>query len=82
MGSEAKKPKPCRGQAWGILNPYGDLWGHETFSTPEAAMRRVADFWRGIRTAPDLSKFKPVRVRVTISVLPSAHPTPGDSPCK
>lgn len=64
-----RKPKPARGTAFGILNPWGDLWTYETFRTREAAARYVASFWAGNPSAPDLSKFKVVPVRVTVSVL-------------
>jgi hypothetical protein len=68
-----KRPKPTRGKALGILNPYGDLWTYETFATETRARQYIADFWRGNPNAPALDKFKVVPVRVTVSVLPLPH---------
>jgi hypothetical protein len=77
--AEAKRPKPARGKAWGILNPYGDLWTYETFSTAEAAEAYVRLFWKGVRTAPqDLTRFKPIRVKVTVSALKTPDTTGAD----
>lgn len=68
---QAKRPKPARGKAYGILNPYGDLWTYEHFQTVEAAEKHVRDYWAGFPTLPhDLAAFKVVPVRVTVSVLP------------
>lgn len=80
MGEQAvgarkdKAPKPATGEAWGILNPYGDLWTYETFRTPAAAMAHVASFWRGINH--DLGAYKAVRVEVRVTVLPEP-PSPS-----
>jgi hypothetical protein len=50
---------------FGILNPEGQFWSHQTFRTPEEARRYVANFWKG-RDAAELDKFKIVPVRVTL----------------
>lgn len=62
-----RKPKGALGQAWGILNPYGDLWTWQTFDTPEDARRYVAEFWRN-NSKVDLASFQPVRVTVRAAV--------------
>jgi hypothetical protein len=70
--TEKRKPKPYRANwRWGILNPWGDLWSPETFQTEKQA-RAYAD--REVARLPgsDPAKFKPVRVRVTVSVLPES----------
>ena len=72
--SRTKKPKPARGKAYGILNPYGDLWTYEHFPSEIAAMDYIDAFWKN--TSVDKSKFKIVRVRVTVSALP---PPPSDA---
>lgn len=75
--AQPKKPKPARGKAFGILNPYGDLWTYEHFPNEASARAYVREFWA---TVPDhnqdLSKFKVVPVRVTVSALP---PPPHDA---
>ena len=73
---ERKKPRGAEGEAWGILNPYGDLWGWTTFETEEKARQYVADFWRGTSSGGDLSRFRPIRVRVHVTALPVQEPTP------
>lgn len=67
--------KPAEGEAWGILNPYGDLWTHRTFASEKAAAQYVRDFWRGISVEKigDLRRFRPVLVNVHVSL-----PTPPD----
>jgi hypothetical protein len=74
-----KKPKPARGEAWGILNPYGDLWTYETFESEDAVKAYVKRFWSDFPPSSrgDLTKFKPVRVRVTVSVLPEPKKEPN-----
>lgn len=70
---KTKRPKPYIAiDRFGVLNACGDLWTSNTFETPAAAEKYVADFWQGIVGigAGDLSKYKAVRVRVTISALP------------
>jgi hypothetical protein len=63
----AKRPKPARGEAFGILNPYGDIWTHETFRTEARAKAYVAAFWAGLRTTVNLEDFKVIPVKVTVS---------------
>lgn len=50
---------------FGVLNPHGHFWSHQTFFTPEEARRYVASFWKG-RPAAELDKFKIVPVRMTL----------------
>lgn len=50
---------------FGILNPQGQFWSHQTFFTPEEARKYLASFWKG-RPAKELDAFKVVPVRVTI----------------
>jgi hypothetical protein len=66
---EALTAEPhAEGEAWGILNPYGELWTHDTFQSEDAARRDVEAFWRGNPNAGDLSGFKPVRVNVRVTL--------------
>lgn len=66
-----RKPKPATGGAWGILNPYGDVWTHDTFHTKEEARAYLEAFWNQPGFAPqDLSRFKIVPVRVRVSASP------------
>lgn len=63
-----KRPKPARGEAWGILNPWGDFWTYETFGNEAAAVAYIENFWRGFPgTSPDLRRFKVVRAKITVS---------------
>ena len=64
----AKKPRGNEGIAWGILNPWGDVWTTNTFETEEAARAHVREFWARFPEQRDLTKFKPVRVKVHVSV--------------
>jgi hypothetical protein len=72
----AGRCKPARGEAWGILNPYGDVWTYDTFQTERAARDHLMAFWRNFTAPPDTSEFKIVRVRVTVS----HRPTPAEEP--
>lgn len=56
-----------RAEAWGILNPYGTLWTHQTFLTEQDARDYVAQWWKGMESDGDLSRFRPVRVHVTVA---------------
>lgn len=68
-----KKPRGTYGEAWGILNPYGDIWTTTTFETEDAASAYVRHFWAnfpgGARQNPHL--FQPVRVKVHVTPLPT-----------
>lgn len=66
-----KRPKPARGEAWGILNPWGDFWTYETFATELEAREYVRRFWNspGFLAEPrDLSAYRIVRAKVTVSL--------------
>lgn len=67
MIRQKKRRKPARAERWGILNPWGDVWTYDTFDTPEAARKHVADFWRNIKDHRDVRDFRIVRVRITVS---------------
>jgi hypothetical protein len=63
-----RRPKPARGAAFGILNPYGNVWTFESFPTEAAAREYLEAFWRNPGFGPqDTSKFQIVPVRVTVS---------------
>ncbi len=62
-----KRAKPARGKAFGILNPYGDLWTYSTFETEAEARKYIADFWRGLQGEERLDRFKVIPVKVTVS---------------
>lgn len=59
--------KPYRHKALGILNPYGDLWTPEFFSTEAQAREHLESFWA--KTPEKNDGFKVVPVRVTVSVI-------------
>jgi hypothetical protein len=67
---EALTAEPhAEGEAWGILNPYGRLWTHNTFPSEDAARRHVEAFWRGNPNAGDYVRgLKPVRVNVRVTL--------------
>lgn len=52
---------------FGVLNPSGQFWSHQTFFTPDEARRYIASFWKG-RPVAELEKFKIVPVRVTLEL--------------
>jgi hypothetical protein len=61
-------PKPTlAGEGFGILNPFGQFWTHQTFTSEQWALHYIADFWRGNENAPPLSDFKVIPVRITVS---------------
>jgi hypothetical protein len=66
-----KKAKPYRTQSrYGILNPSGDIWSPETFDHAEAAKAYLKRFWSDFpKEYRDVSRFKIVRVRVTVSAV-------------
>lgn len=68
MPLQPKRPKPLRVKRFGILNPWGDLWSYETFDTVDAAGAHIAQFWKFSKDT-DVSKFRVVPVRVTVSVI-------------
>lgn len=72
-GVRSRKPKrarPAHGEALGILNPYGDIWTHETFRSEFAAKAYVRAFWATIQGhGVDVDKFTVVRVKVTVSAI-------------
>ena len=64
---------------FGILNPWGEFWTHETFTSEIAAQRHIDAYW----PAPDDRKgFIVVPVRVVIEdgrPLSLARPAPGET---
>lgn len=65
-----KKPKPYRMSGrYGILNPYGDLWTPETFTTVMGAKNYATKYWRDFpgKTKVNPSEFLIVEVAVTVS---------------
>lgn len=55
---------------WSVLNHIGELWTRDIFGTAEEAQAHIDAFQKGFKG--DLSKHRPVRVRVTIEALSSA----------
>lgn len=71
----AKRAKPARGTAFGILNPYGNMWTYSTFETEDEARKYIADFWRGMQGEERLDRFKVIPVKITVSDgRPAARP--------
>lgn len=75
-----KRPKPARGKAFGILNPYGDMWTYAHFPSRIAALRHISDFWGSIPHDP--GRYTVVPVRVTVSALPSRPQSASDATAK
>lgn len=65
--------KPYRTNRIGILNHTGDIWTPETFETVDQAQAYIDGYQRRWGLGLDLSKHKPVPVRVTVSLI---KPTP------
>jgi hypothetical protein len=66
----AKRPSPIRGNAYGILNPYGDFWTWQTFETERAARDYVVAYWRTFPKPPhDTSRFRVIPVKVSVSAI-------------
>ncbi len=68
MSKKVKSGKTYHARRYGILNPYGDIWTADTFSTAEEAKRRVTEFW-AFDPRRDLSMFAVVPVSVIVSVV-------------
>lgn len=64
-----RAPAPLSGEAWGILNPFGDFWTYQTFSSEAWARQYIKDFWAGNKNKPDLATFTPVPVTVTVTAI-------------
>jgi hypothetical protein len=62
----ARRSRPARHKAWGIINPHGDIWTHDTFETAGEARAHVRRFWADTNVDPD--HFEIVRVKVTVSL--------------
>jgi hypothetical protein len=65
-----KLPTPYEYEAFGILNPHGDIWTPEWFHTEREALAHVRRFFHGFNGKP-WKKFKAVPVAITIRALPS-----------
>jgi hypothetical protein len=81
VSDAVKSPKPYEWQAFGILNPYGDLWTPEFFEDPEDAFEHMKVFW-GPTYEDKARGFKvvPVDVMVTAYNLECAISPPWDQP--
>jgi hypothetical protein len=66
---DVKPVEPTSGEMWGVLNPYGQFWSYNTFNSEAEARAHVERFWHGLTPPGDLSRFTPVRVRVTVELL-------------
>ena len=74
--TKSNKPKAVTREAWGILNPWGDLWSYEVFDTAEAALEHLEAFWRkpGFKDEHrDTSKYRIVKVKVRVAVIANPH---------
>lgn len=71
--TKASRPKGyIDTKRFGVLNPWGDIWTSETFTSEAKARKHIEDFWRGIDDAGDLTRFKVVPVRVHVTVIRQA----------
>lgn len=72
--SMTKAPAPYQPShgLYGILNPQGQFWSHQTFFTPHEARDYIESFWRG-RPARELDKFKIIPVRLTLEADPAGR---------
>lgn len=78
---ETVTAKPNRHKAFGILNPFGDVWSPHWFDRAEDAERYIRSFWSGVKNPPDPAAFKVVPVRVTISAIrPKASKKQTENP--
>jgi hypothetical protein len=59
------RPKAATRDGWGILNPFGDMWTHHLFSSPEQAKKHFDLAWAGVAgaTRPEWSDYKAVWCR-------------------
>jgi len=70
----SKRPKTATITGYGILNPYGDMWTPEVFSTIGGARGHLERFWH-FQPGQDLSKFKIVRARQVAHYVGEVDPT-------
>lgn len=75
----SKKPKSAHKDGYGILNTYGDFWSPNLFEDEEEAKAYFYRFWRGVKDAPDWSKYRvvPARQRI-IAIKASPALTQGE----
>lgn len=70
MPAVPKRPKPYRTtkamKRFGILNPYGDFWTAETFTSEAEARRYIISWWKNAGGV-EVDRFKIVPARVTVS---------------
>lgn len=69
--TKKRKPRTASRDGFGILNPYGDFWGPNLFDTEADAKAHFDAFWRGVKDAPDWSRYRVVPARQRISALAS-----------
>lgn len=76
MSQDTKRPRrrTARHVGFGILNPWGDMWTSEVFSTQEAARDHLAAFWRGSSSPPDLTRYRIVRARQVAHYVGEVEP--------
>lgn len=56
---------------FGILNPYGQIWTHNTFDSEADAKGYLERFWE--KTPDNLPGFKVIKVVVTITAAPEVQ---------
>jgi hypothetical protein len=67
--AKIKKPKPYRTtHRFGILNPWGDFWTPETFTTEAKAEAYIYAYWKKHGDAK-VHQYKIVPARVTVSLF-------------
>lgn len=67
---ELNIPKENTSFGLALVGPYGNVWHDDLFETPDAAIRYLTTYWRGVKW--DHSKWKVVQATKTIMPLVGA----------
>lgn len=76
MEKQMEEKKHYAANRWGVLNHVGEIWTPETFDRKDQAQEYIDSYQR--RTGVDLSRHRPVRVDVRVTLADVANPTRED----
>jgi hypothetical protein len=71
MVRKLNEPKENTQTGLALVGPYGNVWHDALFQTPEAAIRYLTTYWRGVAWEPQ--NWKVVQATQTITPLEGAE---------
>lgn len=78
--AQRKRAKPAYREGLGIVNPYGQFWGTELFSSEEQAKAHFFRFWKGCSSPPSWDDYRVAPARLRIQESYAAALTQGEKP--